>query len=112
MREQSDLSGPSDNMGRLEKVSTDMSADARPSAKAGAKGKPQRPSKARAPNEETLPKPQTAPGVAPGARRLSRNAPQLSERALYQQNPVSQSSLGPENFNVVRQAPTLHARRP
>ena len=30
---------------------------------------------------------------------------------LYQQNPISQSSIGPENFSAPLHAPTLHAKR-
>lgn len=90
-REQSEYSNPSENMGRLEKASTDLSANTRSS---------KRLVKNRVASQDS----QQRPSAAPTANQ--------SEKAIYRQNPISQSSLGPENFSVLRQPPTLHATKP
>lgn len=110
-REQSLQSDPSENMGGLEKASTDIRSDTTGSTKKDQPEKSRRLSKTRIPSTGERQKSQTAPLAIPTSRRHSRNAPPLSEKQIYQQNPISQSSLGPDKFNVVRQPPTLYARK-
>ncbi|KAJ9654380.1 hypothetical protein H2198_006542 [Neophaeococcomyces mojaviensis] len=101
---------PSETMGRLEKAGTDLGGDPKSTTKKDRGIR--RLSKARTSSTEQAPRSQTDPVAAPDSRRQSRNAQQLQEKPLYQHNPTSQSSFGPENFTVVRQPPTLYARRP
>ncbi|KAK5955838.1 hypothetical protein OHC33_003479 [Knufia fluminis] len=110
-REQSLQSDPSEKMGRLSKAGTDISGNTKSSAKKDQPEKSRRLSKTRIPSHGAQQSSQTAAVAVPASRRHSRNAPPLSEKQLYQQNPTSQSSLGPDSFNVVRQPPTLYARR-
>ncbi|KAK5938409.1 hypothetical protein PMZ80_009379 [Knufia obscura] len=110
-REQSLQSDPSEKMGRLSKAGTDISGNTKSSAKKDQPEKSRRLSKTRIPSHGAQQSSQTAAAAVPASRRHSRNAPPLSEKQLYQQNPTSQSSLGPDSFNVVRQPPTLYARR-
>lgn len=107
-RDQSTQSDPSENMGRLEKASTDLTGGTRSSSKQ--EDKTRRLSKNRIPAQQQQ-RFQTAPLPVPNTRRHSHHAQTLSEKQLYQHNPTSQSSLGPENFNVVRPPPTLYARK-
>ncbi|KAK5081887.1 hypothetical protein LTR70_008433 [Exophiala xenobiotica] len=110
-REQSLQSDPSENMDRLEKIGTLTTGNTRGSVKKDQPEKSRRLSKNRVPSHGEQQRSQTAPVSIPTSRRTSRNAPPPSEKQLYQQNPTSQSSLGPENFNVIRQPPTLYARK-
>ena len=110
-RDQSLQSDPSENMGRLEKSGTDISGNTKSSSKNDHPDKSRRLSKTRVPSQGEQQTSQAAPAAIPAYRRTSRNAQPPSEKPLYQQNPISQSSLGPESFNVVRQPPTLYARK-
>lgn len=110
-REQSLHSDPSDNVGRLEKASTDLSGNTKDSTRQEQEDKSRRLSKTQRPGQTLQQRSQTAPLPIPGSQRYSQTIQPMSEKQLYQQNPTSQSSLGPENFHVVRQPPTLYARR-
>lgn len=110
-REQSLQSDPSDTVRKLEKASTDIGSSTKTSTKKEDE-KPRRLSKIRTTSNEKPLRSQTTPLTIPPSRRHSRTAQPPTERSFYQHDPTSQSSLGPENFNVVRQPPTLYARRP
>ena len=92
-RDRSDYSDPSETTGRLEKASTDMSANTRSS---------RRLVKNRVASQDSQQRSFTA---------SNQILNESSEKAIYRQNPISQSSLGPENFSVLRQPPTLHAKK-
>lgn len=110
-REQSLQGDPSENMRRQEKPGTDLGGDTKSSTPKDQLQKTRRLSKNRVPSHGEQQKPQSVAAPIPTSRRTSRNAQSLSEKQLYQQNPISQSSLGPENFSVVRPPPTLYARK-
>jgi hypothetical protein len=78
--------------------------------------KPRRLSKQRLPSKTTtVSRTQTAPVNIPGTdaggfrRNKSMNTPGSD---VYSHNPLSQSSLGPDDFTALPQAPTLLAKRP
>lgn len=110
-REHSSVGDPSENMGKLEKASTGLIGNTQSSKNLPDK-KARRLSKQQSPPQEPQQRSQTEPLPIPTARQLNRNMQPFSEKEIYQQNPTSQSSLGPDNFNVIRQPPTLYSRRP
>lgn len=110
-RDQSLQSAPSEDMGRLEKAATDLSGNTRGSTTQEQSTKTRRLSKNRIPSQQSQQRSQTAPLPVPNTRRHSQLGQGPSEKDLYHQNPTSQTSLGPETFNVVRLPPTLYARR-
>lgn len=109
-RQQSSQPDPSENVQKLEKANTDTPASSKTVAK-NEEGKSRRLSRIRTASNDKPLRSSTAPSVNPPLRRQSRNLQPALEKPLYQHDPTSQSSLGPENFNVTRQPPTLHARR-
>ena len=65
------------------------------------------------PSTQNLPRSQTAPLSSQHEYSEKESSPQVQRQPnqLYQQNPLSQSSIGPENFTTLPHPPTLHARR-
>lgn len=110
-RDESLQSAPSEDMGRLEKAGTDLSGNTKGSTKQDETSKTRRLSKNRISSQQSAQRSQTAPLPVATTRRHSQLGQGPSEKDLYHQNPTSQTSLGPETFNVVRQPPTLYARR-
>lgn len=111
-RDRSLQSNPSEKTNRLEKTGTEISGNTKSSAQQEPGETGHRLSKTRLPGSQQQLRSQTEPIQRSSSRRLSQPVPPFSEKAIYQQNPASQSSLGPENFNVVRQSPRLTARKP
>lgn len=107
---------PSDSMARQEKPQADAPTLDRKTSKSRMDDKSRRLSKQRSQGSKDMaypppPRSQTAPTGSVGAsRRVSRSNAQYDEKDLYQQTPLSQSSLVPENFTVVH-TPTLYAKR-
>lgn len=94
---------------KLEKASTDLGSDEK---RDGRRDRDSRmSSRTQGTSGDYKPRSQTEPISVPGSKRVSRNVRQPPGTPIYQHEPTSQSSLGPENFTVVRQPPTLHARR-
>lgn len=109
-RNESLQSDPSENSRKRDKTSTDHEANTRTLARRE-ENRSRRLSKIRTVSREKPLRSETAPTLNPSLRRHSRTIPPTIQKELYQQNLASQSSLGPENFSVVRQPPTLYARR-
>ena len=63
------------------------------------------------PRSQTTPL-SSAPSGDPEKTKYTPPVPTRRTSNLYHQNPVSQSSIGPENFSAVPAAPTLYAKRP
>lgn len=92
-------------MARLEKAATDLGAT-------NSQDRSRRLSKTRIPSYGPQQRSQTESLSSPRSKRRQSGTSQLEARNIYQQqNPTSQSSLGPDTFHVIRTAPTLHARR-
>lgn len=104
---------PSESTAQNEKSSKDASNISRTGSKSRHEDGSRRLSKPRLTGSTQLPRSQTTPvrSVDDKSRRVSRSNSQLQEKALYQQNPMSQSSLGPDNFTATPILPTLHAKR-
>ncbi|KAK5098373.1 hypothetical protein LTS08_006506 [Lithohypha guttulata] len=102
---------PVDNLGRLEKAATNFSDNTKSSTKQDRSDKGRHLSKTRGPIQQQQQRSQTAPLPVPLSRRHSQLDHTSSEKDLYQQNPTSHTSLGPDTFTTMRQPPTLYARR-
>ena len=105
----------------LEKSQTDLGArgntsSSQDSATMGrqAQGeKPRRLSKQRLPSQPgNVARAQTAPINVPGHGSKGYRRATDAAGDIYTQNPMSQTSIGPEEFTALPQAPTLLARRP
>lgn len=105
--------------GRIRGQTEEFTVMSRKTGQHGHEEKPRRLSKQRLPSQSgNLPRAQTTPINMPG--HISANSRHGSGAAvgsfqgidMYSHNPISQTSIGPEDFTALPQAPTLLARRP